>query len=221
MSDPHYSTVLLDAGGVLLLPDPRLMREELAVFGVFPDDAECHRAFYHGVSQLDRRRLRDWRMVDDVVARAVGVGPSRLEEAAERIGMIYQSKPWVSAPRADQGIRRLLDAGVRVGVVTNSDGTMGQQLVDGGVCSVEECHLPRVAAVVDSGCIQKRKPDGDIFLHALRTVGASASDTVYVGDSITFDVDGARAAGIAALHFDPFGLCSDRRHEHVRSMEAL
>src|SRR4051794_39706451 len=44
--DHPVEAVLLDAGGVLLLPDPTAMRRAVARFGVAPDDDLCARAHY-------------------------------------------------------------------------------------------------------------------------------------------------------------------------------
>ena len=43
------------------------------------------------------------------------------------------------------------------------------------------------------------KPDTAIFLRALGMLGGDAADAVHVGDSVDKDVEGARAAGIAAV----------------------
>jgi FMN phosphatase YigB (HAD superfamily) len=39
---------------------------------------------------------------------------------------------------------------------------------------------------------------------------------VYVGDTVKYDVRGARAAGLNPIHFDPYELCLERDdHPHV------
>ena len=39
---------------------------------------------------------------------------------------------------------------------------------------------------------------------------------MYVGDTVRYDVRGARAAGLEPVHFDPYGLCPERgNHAHV------
>jgi putative hydrolase of the HAD superfamily len=44
---------------------------------------------------------------------------------------------------------------------------------------------------------------------------------VHVGDSVHFDVGGARAAGVRPVHLDPFEMCGLQDHEHVRSLADL
>jgi HAD superfamily hydrolase (TIGR01549 family) len=50
------------------------------------------------------------------------------------------------------------------------------------------------------------KPDPAIFLAALGRVGARPSDAVMVGDRWDADIVGARAAGIRAVWYNPYGL---------------
>ncbi len=53
--------------------------------------------------------------------------------------------------------------------------------------------------VVVSGTINKRKPSPEIFTKALRTLHVDASKTVFVGDTPTIDVKGAKNIGIKAI----------------------
>ncbi len=69
---------------------------------------------------------------------------------------------------------------------------------------------PYVAALVTSEEIGAAKPDGRIFAAALDRVGCAACDAVMVGDSWTHDVEGARAAGIAAVWLDRDGGAAER-----------
>jgi putative hydrolase of the HAD superfamily len=78
-----------------------------------------------------------------------------------------------------------------------------------------------VSAIVDSALIGAEKPDPRIFAAALQAAGSPAERAVHVGDSVWFDVEGAVAAGVRAVHFDPQRLCQDRAHEHVASLADL
>lgn len=49
-----------------------------------------------------------------------------------------------------------------------------------------------------------RKPHPEAFRRALEAVGALPSETLYVGDSLAHDVEGALAAGIAPVWVDRF-----------------
>jgi putative hydrolase of the HAD superfamily len=59
-----------------------------------------------------------------------------------------------------------------------------------------------VDGVVSSAMAGAAKPDSALFEAALRTAGVAAERTLHVGDSVSKDVEGARAAGIAAVLLD-------------------
>jgi putative hydrolase of the HAD superfamily len=54
-------------------------------------------------------------------------------------------------------------------------------------------------AVVISGAINRRKPNPEIFERALRTLGVQASETLFVGDTLNVDVQGAKNVGMKAI----------------------
>jgi putative hydrolase of the HAD superfamily len=81
--------VLLDAGGVLVLPDPKLMRAAFAPLGATPDDETCRFAHYAGMREVDRLGEADWSAVDRVVARSAGVPEDRLDEVLPAVSRIY------------------------------------------------------------------------------------------------------------------------------------
>jgi putative hydrolase of the HAD superfamily len=54
-------------------------------------------------------------------------------------------------------------------------------------------------AVVVTGALGAGKPDGHAFRAVLDALGASAAETVHVGDHPTHDVRGAKAAGLLAV----------------------
>jgi HAD superfamily hydrolase (TIGR01509 family) len=99
------------------------------------------------------------------------------------------------APGALEALRRL---GLRLAVVSNSNGTVARLL---------EAHgLTRwLDAVVDSGVVGFEKPDPRIFRHAASILGVEPQEAVHVGDLYSVDVIGARAAGARAILLDPFG----------------
>lgn len=81
--------------------------------------------------------------------------------------------------------------------------------------------MAKVAIVIDSHVVGVEKPDPRIFELALSALDLPADRCVYVGDTVYFDVSGARNAGILPLHFDPFGLCPDDDHEHLSDLAEL
>lgn len=223
--DEAIEAVLLDAGGVLVLPDPARLRAALEPLGAHPDDEQCQRAHYAGMREVDRLGKADWPLVDRVVARAAGVPENRLEEALPLIDRIYLAEDWVPAPGAAATMCRLEEAGLTLAVVSNATGRMEELLLQHRICglqgSEEEEAMAKVAIVIDSHVVGIEKPDPRIFALALSALGVAAERCVFVGDSVHFDVEGARSAGIRPLHMDPFSLCPDTDHAHLSSLSGL
>lgn len=48
-----------------------------------------------------------------------------------------------------------------------------------------------------------KKPNPEIFLYALNKAGALAEESIMIGDEMAVDIDGARAAGIDQIFFNP------------------
>jgi putative hydrolase of the HAD superfamily len=223
------AAVLLDVGGVLLTPDHDMWRLGLEGSDVDPTTQELDRAHYAGISALDAgfsvTGTLDWRQYDAAVARAVGVTEDRVDDAVAGLAAAWREvRGWHRiVPGALDGLRRLADTGVAVGLVSNADGTVADQLMTEQICQVGAGQGVSVAVVIDSTVVGIEKPDPRIFALALDALGVPAADrcsVVHVGDSIFADVRGAHAAGLRALHVDPFGDCPGALddHEHVRSL---
>src|SRR5438477_5458478 len=115
--------VLLDAGGVLLLPDPAAVRRAFAPLDVAPDDEACRRAHYASMREVDRLGRADWAAVDRVFARVAGVAEDRIDDAVPLTEDIYLRAPWVLLPGAAEALRDLEGAGLSLAVVSNAEGT--------------------------------------------------------------------------------------------------
>ena len=222
--DVDADAVLLDAGGVLLVPNPEVMRRLLRPLGAEPDDETCRRAHYEGMREVDRIGEADWAAVDRVIARVAGVPEDRVGDAIPLLDQLYVSghEPWAPIAGAAEALLALQAAGRRLAVVSNAEGTMEAQLAEGRICSVDGGDVAQVAVVIDSHVVGIEKPDPRIFALALDALGGITPDRcIYVGDTVLFDVTGARAAGIAPVHVDPYGLCPLDDHPHITSVADL
>jgi HAD superfamily hydrolase (TIGR01549 family) len=56
--------------------------------------------------------------------------------------------------------------------------------------------------VVVSGAVNKRKPHPEIFEGALKMLGVSDSEAVFVGDTIDADVEGPKAVGMKVVYIE-------------------
>ena len=92
-------------------------------------------------------------------------------------------------PVVSRTIRRMMRVGLEWGVVTNGPPFQKDKLVALGLDKIAGC-------VVVSGEFGVAKPDPTIFEEALRLLGRSATETVFVGDSPAGDIEGARTAGM-------------------------
>ena len=216
--------VLLDAGGVLLLPDPDAIRREVAALGaaVVPDDETCRRAHYVSMRELDRLGEADWVAVDRALCGALGLADSLIDDALEGMERVYIEWPWVPIHGAAEALRAIEGRGLPIAVVSNATGTMEQQLAGHLICSVDGDICARVEVVIDSHVVGVEKPDPKIFDLALDQLDVARERCIYAGDTVYFDVNGARAAGLIPVHVDPLGLCPGvDDHDHVRSLEQL
>jgi putative hydrolase of the HAD superfamily len=92
-----------------------------------------------------------------------------------------------------------------VGVVSNASGQIEEVLQRSGVCQVGDGPHTSVRVIIDSHIVGVAKPDVRIFEHALEHFeGIERRRIAYVGDSVTMDVGGARAAGLHPILLDPF-----------------
>jgi HAD superfamily hydrolase (TIGR01509 family) len=107
------------------------------------------------------------------------------------IGLCHQADG-----EASKALQRAREAGLVVGVISNSNGSVKRALEIAGLA-------PHLDFVIDSSVVGISKPDPRIFVLGLQAAGAAPAETVYVGDSYFVDVVGARQAGLGAVLFDP------------------
>jgi putative hydrolase of the HAD superfamily len=230
----EVSAILLDAGGVLIFPQPDLLRPPLQAAGLSPDAASFERAHYQAMAVQDLVGAPPvagtwWREYLAGYLAACGVAEDRCRDLAAPLAEATAGRAWthVGAGVMD-GLRALAALGVPMGVVSNSDGSVQAELRRLGVCyppgepDAPPSAIP-VGVVVDSAVAGVAKPDPAIFGIALEALRVPASGTVlHVGDSPRYDVAGARAAGLQPVHMDPHGLCpAPEGHPHVRTLAEL
>ena len=223
---------MLDAGGVLLFPEPANLLPPLREAGVQPDPATLERAHYQAMAAQDRQAVPPapgtwWRDYLLTYVAACGVAQDRCEQVALGIAQHPGRYGWAHAGSGvKDGLRAVARLGLPMGVVSNSDGS-----VEGDLRRVGVCHVPDgpaaegvpMGVIVDSAVVGVAKPDPRIFGFALAALDVPASTNVlHVGDSLRYDVAGALAAGLQPVHMDPHGFCpAPGGHPHVRSLAGL
>jgi putative hydrolase of the HAD superfamily len=221
--------VLLDAGGVLVLPDPSRVlgaftRAECTVEADVLADAH-YRAATRFATDVDPDAdwAGSWLSYLQAYTEWCGVAEDRRAEAHRHIDNEFADAAlWVHAiPGVHQGLRALADTGVKLGIVSNADGMMGQRLAQLEICQVGPGIAIEVACVIDSGNVGVMKPDPRIFAAALDVMGVDAERAWYVGDMPAFDVVGARRAGLRPFLMDPLGLHLGADYDRVGSLAEL
>lgn len=228
MADMDYEAVFLDAGGVLVLPNVQALADALAAAGVTisRDQDRMNRAHYLGMRAIDAGTVDEQpeRYLAAVLAE-LGLGRDAMDAAGQAMAQLAErpaSETWNVVPAGTlDGLRALEATGVTLAIVSNSDGTVEDSLRNLGVCQVGEGHGVGMCVVVDSFVVEAEKPKPEIFSHALRAAGSPPERTLHVGDGVRYDVDGARAAGIGPMHFDPYGMCEMDDHPHCASLSEL
>jgi len=246
---PQVSAILLDAGGVLVFPEPSRVLPPLRASGVDPDLAALERAHYHAMASQDTEARPPapaswWRNYLFSYVAACGVAQERCEPLATEMARQIRGHGWTHVGLGVRdGLRAVAALGLPMGVVSNSDGS-----VEGDLRRLGVCHVPRpgprpgpdpgpdpaqdgsrpgpgipMGVILDSAVVGVAKPDPEIFRLALDALGVPAGSAVlHVGDSLRYDVAGALAAGLQPVHMDPYGFCpAPDGHPHVRSLAEL
>ena len=73
-----------------------------------------------------------------------------------------------------------------MGIVSNSDGHVEQEMVRNEICQVGPGPGVPVQAIIDSGVVGVAKPDPAIFDFALPSLELDPSEVIYVGDSVKY-----------------------------------
>jgi len=150
---------------------------------------------------------RDWHSYNRAYVRSVGVPGDVEEHAIELLDNTRTALLW-RWPVADTlaAMRRLADADVPMGVVSNARGQIEAELLRSKVCQVGGGLGVSMRVIVDSEFVGVEKPDPAIFDFALPYFTEFERHRIaYVGDSVTMDVAAARAAGLAPILLDPYG----------------
>jgi HAD superfamily hydrolase (TIGR01509 family) len=211
----QIDTVFLDVGNTLISIDFDWVAAELAArrFACAPEALRraeaaarpgyAHRLFVEPIPEVtDLFRIYLRAMLEELDVTAC-LAPSDLEALTIELRTVLRpdgraSSLWkMVMPRVPEALGRLRDLGLKLVVVSNSDGTVEQSLIAAGL-------RPYLSAVIDSKIAGYEKPDPRIFAHALEICGARAEHTLHVGDIYQADVTGARRAGIHAVLLDPF-----------------
>ncbi|HLM58650.1 MAG TPA: HAD family hydrolase [Pyrinomonadaceae bacterium] len=217
--------VIFDVGNTLALPDwPRVMSVSGRVAALRIKADELQRRMCEVLIEADRTTdfLGDseplgpgWEFRR--LFRGLGLDDSEVEELAAALAVEHGKKHlWcVLNHDAAHALEGLKGEGIRLAAVSNSpDGSVENMVRDSGVEGYLEFAL-------DSQRVGYSKPDPRIFAEAVGRLGVEPREAVYVGDSYSQDVAGARGAGLKAVLYDPLDLQPGLKVVRIRSLREL
>lgn len=216
------AALLLDAGDTLIFFDAEAMAELLAAHGVHAEPARLNGAM-HEAKQRYQAFVRAGGQHDDgwyVVVRnaltGAGVDAARAEALLPAIRRAHDDVNfWRRVPDGLlDALDRLRDAGMRLGVISNSEGRLREALDRAGLSA-------RMHAILDSALEGVHKPDPEIYRRALSRLGIAPERALFAGDIPDVDLAGAAAAGIPGVLIDPLGHFAGQALPRARSIVEL
>ena len=142
---------------------------------------------------MRRREERRWRHIVGTVLEDVCDGEACFRELYEHF---RRPQAWTCAPDAGATLAELARRGYRLGMASNCDRRL-RSVVTG---LPELRPLEWLAISAEMGW---RKPAPEFFAAVVRLAAVSAEEMLFVGDDPINDEEGARAAGLRTLLFDP------------------
>ena len=191
--------VLLDVGGVFLLPEHDRVLGAFGRAGLTPANEVLDRAHYAGATAFPADGGADldwparWRAyLDGYITECATPDETRDEVHRHLDSEFADAALWLrEIPGAREGLRALAATGVRLGIISNADGLIGSRLTDLEILQVGAGIGVPMECIIDSGAVGVMKPDPRIFHLALDAMGIDADDAWYVGDMPGIDVIGA------------------------------
>jgi FMN phosphatase YigB (HAD superfamily) len=218
-----FEAVSLDVGGVLVVPDHGAIAGVLDRLGVTHDRSRFAIGHYEAMAAVDRAasRAEDFTDYLDGFLAAIGVPEPDRAPAHDALVDLLRTPVWCQpVPGSRDALRAMAAARLRLAVTSNSDGTVEDHLARHEWVQVGEGPGVPVELVTDSGAVGVGKPDARVFQATIDGLGLEPGRIVHVGDSVVYDVAGAEAVGMQAVHMDPFDLC-DGDHAHIARLADL
>jgi putative hydrolase of the HAD superfamily len=211
---PEVRAVVFDAVGTLIDPDPPAAlvyarvgqafgsrRDAAAIAVRFAEAFRCEDDLDRasGLRTSEAREFERWRCIVTYVLDDVSNPGACFQVLFEHFG---RPDAWRCHPAATTVLRCLAAKGLTLAMASNYDSRL--RSVVAGISALA-CLRP----LVISSEVGWRKPAPEFFAVLCQSVGCAPQETVYVGDDRGNDYDGARAAGLRAILYDPRGRALD------------
>jgi len=210
--------IFFDAGNTLLYPRIHDLAGELTAIG-FPATVED----FYASEREGKKKLDAWLwpklesgevppLVDRVYwTEFLRALVDRLQVPADkRDGITHQVierfrdiRFWSRVfPETEPLLGKLRSDGYYLGVISNSVGTMEEQLGRVGLAAYFQ-------TILDSAVVGVEKPHAAIFSMALQSAKLAAAEALFIGDTYATDIGGARRAGLEGVLIDRVGAYDD------------
>jgi putative hydrolase of the HAD superfamily len=221
---PSVRAVIFDAGNTLLRMNYRIIADHLRTRGRVTSQDQVEEAELRARVRLDPHLAPGASSTESAVTHGRYLryllehlditDEAEIDAIARwRRGYNLPVGLWNRAdPEALGAIRRVREAGLVAGVISNSNGSVRSILEETGLAA----HLH---FIIDSSVVGVEKPDPRIFHLGLREAGVAPAEAVYVGDLYSVDVLGARAAGLDGILLDPRGFWAPRDCRLARGLD--
>jgi putative hydrolase of the HAD superfamily len=211
-------------GGVLVVPDHGMLAGALVAAGVAHDRSRFGIGHYLAMAAMDRATSDPEDFTDYLWGFLLAVGVPEPDRPAvhRQLSDLLRTPIWCQpVPGSRVGLRALADAGLRLAVTSNSDGTVADLLRRHEWVQVGDGPGVPVEVITDSGDVGVGKPDPRVFQATVDGLGLPPDRILHIGDSVHYDVEGGAAVGLQTVHMDPFGVCGSADHPHVRELAEL
>lgn len=202
--------VFFDVGGTLIQPWPSVGAVYAAVaarHGWVVDMAAIQNAFNQAwrslkqtPGELTTARKEWWRTLVCQVRAEFGL-PDDDDYFEDLYATFARAAAWRVYPDVVPALKRAREQVPHVGLITNWDERLRPLLADLNLDGFDS-----IAVSCEVGC---EKPSATIFEVALAAAGATPGEALHVGDSMTLDVNGARAVGMRGVLIDRAGMAGD------------
>jgi putative hydrolase of the HAD superfamily len=164
---------------------------------------EAVKAWFWSDPERHRRERVDmlgaWRKIAAAALARCGVAGDGLAARLAEDFAARRRAAWRLFPDAVPALEALRRRGLRLALVTNGDARFQREkIARWGLARFFDC----IVIEGEFGC---GKPDPRVFRHALASLGVEPARAWMVGDSLAWDVAGARAVGLRAAWLDRAG----------------
>ncbi len=214
--------ILFDLGLTLIKTAsyPEIYRTILAHFGVIVSLDEIIRAQSATESEFDtatydkNQRKEFWTKYNVSLLEKLGINQNIVFLATQIDELWWECSQLQIYPDVEPTLSKLKAKGLKLGLVSNGfKQDLDQVLGELGL----EKWFDVVVCMDSCNCA---KPDRIIFLYALKQLGIKPSESLFIGDSIVHDYEGALNVGIKSLLIDREGKIVNK-HDTIKSLTEL